>query len=527
MKSPIQALIWEQVWKNRIVFPALAVLMALSATLAHALNGAPSDAWWRGHATGLVVGSFLASLLLVFAPFTLMESSEGWRMNSMTTRWFVLPVRTPVLVLVPLTCACTLMALLMSGWGWVLGRLAQGFDTAYFGLVMVAGIAAVQALAWGLPRRPGQFWPVAAVVFAVALLFALAPQDRPQWVDRRSGMMLRVACSIPVFALAGLLAAGQNRRGVWSGELPFIRVWEWLFKRRSRVLQARSPAAALFWQDTLGLVRGFALSWGAVSLLVLGWQFFHLFQQRRAIPFSVGLVAFVCLKVLPYLGMVWLAAGGLFLGSEPGAGFRTRLTSFRATWPITAGTFATQRITAAVCLWLTVWAPSLAMRLLADMDLEGGGVPGDYRGADASLALFMALSAHVLVGALPWFLSGRVEGYPNMLLSTLVSWTVPWVLLSSFSTADEAAPRWWPVVVWLAVKVVVTGWALWQALAGGHITWRYAVALPAVWLGLVSLMVTAFPVWSYGPMRALAIAAIVPLGRLALCPLAVAANRHR
>jgi uncharacterized membrane protein len=152
MNTAIRALIWEQVWRNRIVFPALALLLALGGGFAYAQAHAAADLWWVKSAHQTVIFTFLASLLIGFAPFTLMESHSGWRMNSMVTRWFVLPVRTSVLVLVPFLFACAFMALLMGAWTPVLNQLGPGFDATYFLVVLVLG--APDRLRWRPSTAP-------------------------------------------------------------------------------------------------------------------------------------------------------------------------------------------------------------------------------------------------------------------------------------------------------------------------------------------------------------------------------------
>jgi hypothetical protein len=74
----------------------------------------------------------------------------------------------------------------------------------------------------------------------------------------------------------------------------------------------------------------------------------------------------------------------------------------------------------------------------------------------------------------------------------------------------------------------VAAWAFWRGYRGGHITWKFAAAVAVGWLGVASALVWGFPGWrKEGYYWALLVALMVPLARLALCPLAIAANRHR
>jgi hypothetical protein len=150
-----------------------------------------------------------------FMPFTLMESHGSWRMNSMVTRWFSLPVRTIGLVLVPMAVAGSFLSLLICAWTPLLRMHLRAFDPAYSLVVVVAGVVAVQALAWIVPRRPAQFWPLAGFLFLAALIVALLPQGSPHWDARLPRMSLAAASLLPVLAAVALCAARRNRCGDW------------------------------------------------------------------------------------------------------------------------------------------------------------------------------------------------------------------------------------------------------------------------------------------------------------------------
>lgn len=527
MNAPIRALIWEQFWKNRVVFPALGLLLALGAALTYAQT---PDVWWATHARRGTVTAFCISLLLGFAPFTLLESSQGWRMNSMITRWFVLPVRTSLLVLAPFLTACLLLAGLIWAWSPILHRLASGFDSTYFLVALLSGAAATQALAWIVPRRPTQFWPLAAIIFVVALLFAIAPQDTApaQWTARRAEMLCVVALPIPCFAAVAFYAARRNRCGDWPGELRLAWIWLLLLGKRQFPRQTKSPAAALFWSDTWPVARAFALSWVALALVVIGSQYVQLLMHRPGFVFDFKFFSMVALQVLPLLGVLWLAATGLFLGGEPGAGFSTQLTSFRASLPMGSGALAAQRISTALLVWMAVWVPLLVLSFWFDPELSGAGSEEATRKMLQVLAYLLAVSAHVLIGALPLFLWGRLEGFPNMLLCAIVTWAGAWMVAGMIWMDSATHGKWAAALVWLGCKLGISCWALVKSWRAGHITWRYAAGVVSGWLVVVALLTFALPVWQYQGIRGLlGMALLIPLARLALCPLALAANRSR
>lgn len=530
MKTPALALLWELGWKNRVVFPLLLVLFVLGAGLAHALAHASPNAWWLGYANGSLISALLASLLLGFAPFTLMESHHGWRMNTMTTRWFVLPVRTSVLVFGPLVAGCLFIALLMGAWSLVLGPLAPGFDGRYFLLVLVFGVTGIQALGWMLARKPSWFWPVAGVFLLFVLLLGIVPQDHPHWRGQGSGMFWIVAGIIPVFAATALLAARWNRCGAWSGGLGLGWMGPSLWRVRSDFSNLRSPVAALWRADIAGLVRGFTVTWLAVALLMIGFQWLKISQMRPELAFRYQWLVLIALEILPFLGILWLAMAGLFTGCEPGNGFKTRLTGFRATAPVTAGSFAAQRIVTALLIWLVVWIPLIIACFWYDPELKGRVNSQAVWQMVGAMTKFMAVGAFVLIGALPVFLSGRFEGFPNLLLLSMVSWVGPWLLLTSLTFEEQGVVhlRWSVAIGWLLAKIGLGVWALVSSWRAGHITWRFPVLLAAGWLLLTMLLVSVrLPRNSELLIHAVGIVLLMPFARLALCPLAVSKNRHR
>lgn len=80
----------------------------------------------------------------------------------------------------------------------------------------------------------------------------------------------------------------------------------------------------------------------------------------------------------------------------------------------------------------------------------------------------------------------------------------------------------------LLVKLGAGFGALVCGLRASHCTWRYAAGLAGGWMGIVSLLVWMLPTWSQQEWWGLAtVSFFVPFARLALAPLALAANRHR
>ena len=527
MKYSFQALVWEQVWKNRIVFPMLVLLLILGAWLTHLLAGADPGVWWLPTAQRTLLTAFFASVLLSFAPFTLMESHHGWRMNSMVTRWFVLPVRTSLLVLIPFVAACAIVGLFLGTWMLFFHRLTPELDFLHVLLSLLLGVAVMQTLAWILPRKPTQFWPVLALWFMALMIITLLPLDGAHWEPQRRFVRTVAPFLIPLLGVVAYTAARLNRCGVWTGEMPLSGLWRWLFRGQPTLPAVKTPAGALFWSDVVPIGLTFIVTWTVFLLMLVAIQMFLFFSRSNSREISLAVVLQVIVVLTPPLGVLWLAVGGLFLGSEPGTGFRTLLSPFRAARPVSAGTLAAQRLLAAASLWLLVWVPWLVL-LVVHTHLHPRWAEVDIPEIHATAGRLLAISAHALIGALPLFLWGRLEGFPNMLLAAIVAWAGTWGLAGFCRPPDTGNLPWIPLLVLLAVKLCLGFTALGWGWRAGHITWRYAASLTSGWLVLVSLLVWGFPTWSQrGCYGLITIALLMPFARLALAPLALAANRTR
>ena len=529
MRTALNAFAWEILWKNRLVFVTLGVLLAAGATTAWAASRAVSEQWWLEPARNMTLVAFLASMLLGSAPFLLMESQGGWRMNSMITRWFVLPVRTVFLVLLPLLAGAGLVALLVAVWMPVLNRLKPGLDARYFTAVLVAGLVAVQALAWTVPRRPGQFWVGAALLFPVILILSLGPQDQPDTGRFRQQMLLPLGAGSVLFAAWAAYAAQRNRCGDWPGELPLDRVWQFVRQGGAGTAWQRdfhSRATALLWSDSLPPLRLLTLSW--VALVLILFLYFSLTLRGRAsdLAFSLRMLRFVVLNLTTALAILWMAGWGLFVGCEPGAGFRTRLRAFRATLPLSSGALAAQRLVTLLLGWGIVWSLPVALGVSNAWFATGVGLVDEVD--TLRLARWMAASAQVAVGALPLILWGRFEGFPNVLLAAICSWAAAWMVAANLRVESNPGWHWALVGAVLALKLGGAAWACVRGLLSGHVTWRFPIGLLVGWFVIAAFLVGVMPTWRHdGLYASLTLLVMLPLARLAWCPLAIAANRHR
>jgi hypothetical protein len=230
--------------------------------------------------------------------------------------------------------------------------------------------------------------------------------------------------------------------------------------------------------------------------------------------------------ILPVFGVLWMAVWGLFTAGEPSSIFRSRLSLFRATLPVTSGELAAQRIAVLFAGWCFVWLPLLVLSFFPDPNMMASTTVEIQQ----AIARLMAVGAFALVGALPLLLVGLFEGFPNFLLASVCAWAVTWAINGNLKVLPgESAGRLWYVLAGLLVlKAGIAGWALMKALREGHVTWKFPVGLLAGWAAVVVCLVFVLPTWREGgAWAACTMLLFVPLARLALCPLAIAANRHR
>lgn len=536
MIHAIRALIWEQVWKNRVVFPMLVFLLGVSFALLRVTQHSEPGTWLKEFANIVTPISFLSSMVLGIAPFTLMESNGGWRMNSMVTRWFVLPVPAVVLVLISLAMLAGIISLILSGW-WAIfisfAPVTEAHNPLPVLVVWLVGAALLQAVAWTVPRRPSQYWCIAGLLFPIIMVVGFTTAGDRVWVDhapKAYGL-----CGLLLIALIayGCYAAKKNRCGDWAGEVTFGRIVNAFLGLRPQFRNPRSRLTAILGSDTLGPVFSFSLTWILLGVILLGgysmlardhaseWLWAHLGWKTPI---------FMALHTLPLLAVAWLAGGALYFGGEPGFGFRTRLSAFRATTPASSGVLAMQRIATPLLAWVAVWLPLLLLSTLYEVPREQWSTPDDpARQLAPVMARLMVVSAHFVVGALPLFLLGRLEGLPNMFLCSILVWAAPF-LLGTFMGPEEHLNLGLLCVVsiWLIAKILVTAFSLARSLRDGEITWRFAAGLVGGWLVLAAFLTWGLPIWQkWGASGLLGVVVFLPLARIALCPMAISANRHR
>jgi hypothetical protein len=530
MKTAPRALVWELVWKNRVVIPALALLLILGGALAFTVRQAPPDAGWGNDLRSIGVVAFLTSLLLTFGSFTLMESHSSWRMNSMATRWFILPVRTAVLVWLPLVLGWLTTVVLVLFWTPILRLLAGRADLPLLLALPVFLMAVTQTVAWATPRKPGQYWSIMALLSVIIVVLPFFSALLPRWQNWRAASLGVLLGGTLVLGVVSSALARLNRCGDWPGGLPFEGLMARLRRPGRRTRPFGSAARALIWSDAMPVLRVFTLSWLLLAGLLVGGIWLLVVRRRPELAWAFQLrqVATLALDVLPRFAACWLVVWGMAAGCEPFAGFCTRFSSFRATLPVTAGALAGTRLQQLAAAWGLVWLPLVVLAQGYDFGTDLAG-PGAHRLALlSSLGWRMTVSAHAMVGALPLLLWGRLEGFPTLLLTYIVAWAGTWGLVEALDVEGDPGWHWWVMASLLAAKVGVAAWLLIRSYRNGHASARFVVSLAGGWVCVAACLIWVLPtLQTGGAWRAVMIVLLLPLARLAACPLAVAANRHR
>jgi hypothetical protein len=179
--------------------------------------------------------------------------------------------------------------------------------------------------------------------------------------------------------------------------------------------------------------------------------------------------------------------------------------------------------------WLVIWLPLALISFAYSAEITG--IPTESRDyIQAGLARFMAVGAFLVVGALPLLLLGRFEGFGNLLLAAVCTWALCWAMATQFKIEPGEQPGWRLnlLIAVLFLKFITALFGTYLGFRQGHTTWRFPVVLYACWILVASGLLWGLPLIKFsGWYMALTTILLLPLARLAWCPVALAKNRHR
>lgn len=529
MFRPVRALLWEILWKNRIVAPALAglfgigVWMISAAIQAHSA-GLPEQASYYPRSIAMM--AFVTSLLLIYAPFTLMEGQSGWRMNSMTSRWFVLPIRTWILVAVPFLLGYACVAIIAGAWWLPLKKYIPLEDFECVLALLCAMMGVVQAVAWATPGKPRQFW-ICIVLVGYAFLWFVFVRYLHAGIEFNRNQVLTNAMLAIISTWAFAYGFGiLTRRGIWPGYFkvpPISSLLPWKRRIPRRLGGAQS---ALYWSETVPIWKSFGLSWLGLVILAAFAIWLKIHNEEIVRKMGNQFIIMTCYNTLPVLAVAWLSPLAIAAGcASPGVSW-TRMSPYLAMQPINSGALVQARLMGILLAWLIVWLPFLIFGPVYQTVQDN---PGDMITSSkvySMLGWLMVISAHAGIGFLPLLLWGRLEGLPTLILVLLGSLFATWQLAGWLRGGDDYQPALWLVGGLLGIKLISAIGFLTYSFRKRQISWKFAIILPLIWLVIGGAL--ALVSWrDFGVIRAMAVLILLPLVRPALCPGAVALNRHR
>jgi hypothetical protein len=566
MRSPITALIWEILRRNRRSVWIVAVL----ASLGWLFNLLIPDNFRTGFERDLIqaVSGLLmaASILFVFGISNFTETNPGKDWSGFPYRLFALPVSTLFLVTLPMVFGVVCLELVFGFWAFIIYPRGEIGDPWWFAGLLAAFMVLYQAIVWclaGFRLTRILALGLAGPFFVVIACLPFSGKDSDSlWFSEKLWGPVLSGVALLAFGAAWFFVArqrcGGGRRRSWIGML-LERVTDALPRRRKAFASA---AAAQFWFEWRRSGYLLPLSVAALLLVFIGPLSWWLRDDPLAAPWLLA----------------WTLALPLALAAMIGKGFsRTdfwsndqSLPSFIAIRPLATGEMVVVKmkvaaLSAALCwlmmlgflsLWLPLWAnfESLRMVRVIFWMIHGHTLYPQY----AIAALFLIAAVFVtwkfLVGGLWIGLSGSrklfvasAACYCLLLSSGLIGLTC-W--------ADRPAVRAWihdrpdellSVVEWLAALAVIAKFwiaaATWRRIAQKRVQ-KYLFAWLGATLCLIALMLL---LWGDGTLSLLLIELdfrpldvvrlrnlliltallVIPFARLGLAPMSLAKNRHR
>jgi hypothetical protein len=336
----------------------------------------------------------------------------------------------------------------------------------------------------------------------------------------------------PMIAAAGVANA---RKGDWR-EWPLLTAWmAHLANLFSRQREFASPADALFWIEFRRAGRPMLGVLAIFVLCVLGPGVFLSAVRGDAGDAGRDLFGLIVMPIALVLVSIWTPVLGLIASADAVSRGRW-MTTLQATRPVTAGETVVAKLRAMLTIWLAGWLfVSGAIWFWA---VACGHTEATVRGFEnlwneGALIAIIVISLHVLIGLFPLWLTGRVPGLPWSFVGLYVAYGVVSNIIAWFGRR----PDYQNVVLMLigfamAAKLGIAAAAFREGLRRRLVAWRFVLVVTAIWMdgtaGLIRLLVSFSHRSDWSDVLILPFPVLLfPLARIALAPLALAANRHR
>lgn len=501
-----------------------------------------SASTWQQLANVGTVVLFCLSFLVVCASCTRVEPSPVRGFTGMPSRLFTLPVSSAQLALIPVVLGLVAVSLVWGIWRlWLFPRVFEigpTWPSTYFWMFQLAWLATLQATVWGLPGYPRLRVAVLVVLvfsavggFVAGVTPGVSIDARSPWVLAGLGGWTALAASVAVAAV------GMTRRGSWQGAGWSGRLWDAAGSIIPLRVYFDTPFGAQIWMEfrrTAGVALGILVLWS-----LLWFPVAQFWSTSGAFTFILEILMMECGVVL----VPWSVLVGSLVALDP-AKRTSRLSTLVASRPISSAEILTAKLVAMTSIWVVglVWTGAVTALPLVSSGrfqwlVDSVTWPGVGGSVGAGLPVVLLLSFNFLIGLLPLLLGGRAPGQPWAFLMVFPFYfAIPSVLALLHELAMLPAlilENLVPLALIAKVAIAAVAWA--HGLRRRLIGWRFVATWIALWVA-VSLVIAAWVSvsgvirtgtvggWTRGVLWVLL---AFPVARIALSPLALAANRHR
>jgi hypothetical protein len=471
--------------------------------------------------------AMLLSLLCVTWMFTFIEFNPNAKDPvTFPVRVFTLPVSTSFLYGRPLLGGVGAIIVLFESWIHLVRQpRLEIFGEYQDCLCWITLVVLAQGIVWALAG-----WPITRLLVLIGVLFFFL--FSPAW-----GGIFESPFVLPTLFLLGAVLARislqKMRHGQWQG-------WSWKWPLPAMFAPAElrgpkrfsSPAQAQLWFEWRRFARPLCLMTGAVAVVPMVTHLMVRVAVGGAPLQNDTLFAFtIILVVIPPLIH--------FLSSM--SPDRTH-QSFLMNRPMTDGVMTMTVLKAAAFSTAISWVAVLAV--LSTMPLLG-----DFRAVERNVSVLPECRAAIVIGLI--FLTWRIfavnhcfarsgnrslAGVPVLMFLALYAGLIIFSAVLHSDYWQDTLSRFLPFIPGLLAGLVAMKLLL--AFAGFRICLKRRLLAPsalagylAVWILLVAVLLTLALILPHPPKEwilplSLGIVLLVPLARIAFCPIALAHSRH-
>ena len=568
LRSPLSALAWE-IWRQKRWWFCVSAALTIAAYVFNLCFPAAVRYTATGYDRLLPINGFMVAgtLLLIFGAFNYTGFNPQKEWTGFPYHLFTLPVKTVVLVTVPLALGVLAVETVFVAWAKFAFTFNERMSAPWMAVLIGAYMIFYQTILWVLAA----FRSLRVITLAltgtsfvgVAFLPALGEYISSPWLSEGFGMAMMAGLVVVAFFIAWFGVARQRFGGGQRRNI--VRAWlDWVedrLPRRERPF--RSAADAQFWFEWRRSGHLLPLCFAAILIVVVLPLSWHLRHDPNAVVWILG----------------WTLATPMILAVPIGKGFSKpdfwspslSVSSFLATRPLATGEWIVIKMKVAALSTILTWTLVLAflsawLPLWANLDslnsvrvvlwmVHGHSVYPQYILAGLGFIAAALVTWKFLVNGLWIGLSGRrrlfvgsAALYGFICLAGMITLTI---VMNREEGTEHPVPfdpdRLIAAVQWIAAGAVVAKFG-WAACSWRNIRRFRVQQYLWLWLGgTVGLIAGAVMTWADGTLSALLMAVlgfppidnlrlasllvlgallIIPFARLGLAPAALTKNRH-